>query len=273
VFRTFHYKELMGNGTAFTSGPIENISPLSTFLHGDVHFQDLSTNVVSLVARGMVLVSAVILQRSSVVEWTPVFVAKPEPLSMACKPSAAHGELLPSSSSLWNCSRPRIVDVVFPMPGTLVLSDGELQVNVLYSPYDPADLATKYSAEDSAPYKDSKGRESFVYYESSGANAILSETNVSQPDSLVSHLVRSSWYVFEHESRSYATVRISARLLTLIFTFCFTVFWCWSLGCKGFFAGADCCSLEISCSPCNGRDEEMLPLTSERNEGTFSRII
>jgi hypothetical protein len=213
----------------------------------------------------------VILQRSPV-EWMPVFVAKPEPLSMACIPNTVHGQL-PSSSSLWNCSRPRIVDVVFPMPGTLVLSDGELQVNVLYSLYDPAVLATKYSAEVSAPYKDTKGHESFVYYESSGANAILSEKNLSQPDSLVSHLVRSSCYVIEHESRSYATMKISTRLLTLIVSFCFTVFWCWSLGCMGFFAGADCCCSWLSCSPCNGSDEDNVPLTGGRKESKLSRDI
>jgi hypothetical protein len=159
------------------------------------------------------------------------------------------------------------------MPGTLVLSDGELQVNVFYSPYDTAESATKYSAEGSAPYKDSKGRESFVYYESSGANAILSEKDVSQPGSLVSHLVRSSYYVFEHESRRYATVKVSGRLLTLIFTFCFTIFWCWSLGCKGFFAGADCCCSGISYLPRTGSDEEMVPLTRERKEGKLSRVL
>ena len=264
VFQTFHYEDLMSSGTAFTSGPIDNISPMSTFLIGDGCFDNVSTNVVALVARGMVLVSAVVLQRSPV-EWTPVFVAKPVPLSMACIPNTVKGEV-PSFSSLWNCRSPRIVDVVFPMPGTLVLSDGELQVNVLYSPYDPAVLNSMYSLGGSAPYKDKKGHESYVYYESSGANVIVSEKNVSHSESLVSHLVESSSYVIEHERRSYATVKISVRLLTLIVSFCFTVFWCWSLGCKGFFAGADCCCSRTSCWPRNESDEDIVLLTSRQKE-------
>ena len=274
LFRTLHYKELMGNGTAFESGLIDKVPPLSTFLYGDARFTNLSTDVVALVAEGKVMVSAVLLQRIPAPsdEWIPVSVAKPEPLSMFCTPDTLHNEL-PSSASLWNCSSPRVVNVLFPLPGTGVLSGNALRVNVLYSLHN----ITLYSSDDDtidateSDISDSKrvGTPTFVFSEAAGVQTILSHNNVSQPEDLISDLVMSSSYIIEHESQTYETIKILVRVSTLLVSFLFTLIWCWSLGGKGFFVGGSCCCWDILCCLSNRSDVEKLPLTGARRESMF----
>jgi hypothetical protein len=242
---------------------------MSTFLNGDVFFHDLSTDAVTVVAKGMVMVSTVVLQqvRDSAGEWAPVFVAKPERLSLACIPNVAKDEK-PTPKSCWNCTSPRIVDVVFSMRGTGVLTGGELQVYLLYSSYDSSSASAQEFFEGSPPYKDENGTESFVFDES-GAGTIHRHSKTEyNSDALLSHLVRCSLYTFEHESVGYARVKISVRLFTLAVTFIFTLFWCWSLGIKGFFLG--CCHYSgVSCWPCKKRGEDTLPLTGRGKESTY----
>ena len=263
LLQTFHYKDLMREGVTFASGPITGVSPMSTFFNGDVFFHGLSTDAVTVVAKGMVMVSTVVMQqiRDSAGEWAPVFVARPERLSMACIPNVAK-EKQRAPESRWNCTSPRILDVIFSMPGTGILTGGELQVYLLYSSYDSSSATAQEFFQGSPPYRDKNGTESFVFDES-GAEAIHSQVKAGyNSDALLSHLVRSSLYTFEHESTTYAKVKISVRLLTLIVTFTFTLFWCWSLGIKGFFLG--CCYSGGSCCPCEKRDEDTLPLTGRR---------
>jgi len=267
LLQTFHYKDLMKTGMAFTSGPITGVSPMSTFLNGDLFFHGLSTDAVMVVAKGTMMVSTVILQRLSdhAVDWAPVFVSRPERLSLACIPNVAEHEK-PTTTSRWNCTSPGIVDVVFPMPGTGVLNGGELQVYLLYSSYDSSSASAQEFFHGTAPYKDANGTGSFVFDES-GAETFGSHDNAPTSDALVSRMVRSSVYVFEHESVNYARVKISMRLFTLSVTLIFTLFWCWSLGIKGFFLG--CSYSGGSCWPGGHNEEDTLPLTGRQRKGMY----
>ena len=264
LLQTFHYKDLMKNGIAFSSGPIVGVSPMSTFLNGDAFFNDLSTDVVAVIAEGMVMTSTIVLQQLSehAVDWAPVFVSKPERLSLACIPDVAKHEEA-TTKSRWKCTSPRIVDVQFQMPGTGVLNGGELQVYLLYSSYDSSSASAQEFFHGSAPYKDANGTGSFVFDES-GTVAVSTHDTVSAENDILHRIVRSSVYTFEHESTRYSRVKIAVRLLALVVTFVFTLFWCWSLGSKGFFLG--CCCSGVSCWP-RSRSEDTLPLARRQKQG------
>lgn len=240
---------------------------MSTFLNGDVFFHGISTDAVSVVANGMIMVSAVVLQQLSdhAADWAPVFVSRPDRLSFACIPNVSRYEN-PTTKSTWNCTSPRIVDVVFAMPGTGILNGGELQAYLLYSSYDSSSASAQEFFHGIAPYKDMNGTGSFVFDES-GSGTIQANNKVSNSDYLVSHVVRSSSYVFQHESMTYSRVKISVRLLTLSVTFAYTLFWCWSLGIRGFFRG--CCRSCRCCSPAETRrSEDSTPLTRKRRKAS-----
>jgi hypothetical protein len=59
------YRHLMSHGSAFTSGVISNVPATSQSLQGVAKFNDLSNEAVAMVARGSVLVSAIVFQRQS----------------------------------------------------------------------------------------------------------------------------------------------------------------------------------------------------------------
>ena len=268
LLQTFHYKDLMRKGEAFTSGPITNVSPMSTFLTGDVFFHGLSLEAVSMVANGFLMVSAIVMQQLSdhAADWAPVFVSRPDRLSLACIPDVKKYEK-PTTKSSWNCTSPRIVDVVFAMPGTGILNGGELQAYLLYSSYDSSNASAQEFFHGMAPYKDANGTESFVFDES-GSRMIRPNDKVSA--SLLSQMVASSSYTFEHDSTTYSKVKITVRLLTLIVTFIFTVLWCWSLGVRGFFVGCSrfgCCC----CHRRSGNDEDTTSLTGRQRKTSECR--
>lgn len=264
LFQTYRYGELMSNGTAFVSRPIQGVSPLSTFLYGDAIFSHIPIEAVALVARGRVLVSAVILQRNPETssDWIPAFIAKPEPLSLHCM--REHLSRHPSVNSRWTCTSPRTIDVLFQMPGTGIMSNEDVQVNVLYSllprSYNPLKMSST-NDEDSVV----ESRPSFVYSETDDITKFISNVTALDPDDVLADLVQSSSYVVDHESSLYANVQWGVRLFTLTLTFVFTCVWCWCMGMKGFFAtgGQECCCNSIFCCLRARETEDMLPLSGK----------
>jgi hypothetical protein len=246
-FQSYRYAELMGNGTAFTSGDLLGISPLSTFLHGDAFFEGITLEAVGLVSKGMVLVSAVVLQRSPAASsgWIPIFISKPERLSMSCAKSSLLRKK--SGGTLWDCASPRVIDVLFPMPGTGILSTEELQLNVLYSIFDPTSRPEREkNVKSSMQIADAvfESASSFVFSNSEELTKRLpSLKHFSGTNKILGDAVRRSFYIIEHESSLYEDVGIAVRLLTISATLLFSAVWFWSLGSRGFCAAGskDCC--------------------------------
>ena len=189
AFESTEYQSLLLSGMAFSSGPIRNVPPASTFLRGDGFFPNMSTPLLDLVNRGLFVSSTVVLQRyrqqDSTSIWRPVFISKPYTVTMICSKT---------TESTNSCYSPRIVDVLFGMPGSGILSGDELQINVLYGP-----------------------------------NRLIPTTllasNLTTPKELLSELVTSSQYLLKHESHFYSNLSSGVRLFTLVVSVCFMVFW------------------------------------------------
>ena len=161
------YRYLMSHGHAFTSGIISSVPATSQSLRGSVKFNNLSSNSVALVARGSVLISAIVFQRepeeddndyddmSSVInanntnvtheenpyvkQWSPVLILGSKRLDMICimndnnKNNNHHSDKRQEEPTTWNCSSRRIVDAFFSLPNAAVLTGGDLRVDILLS--------------------------------------------------------------------------------------------------------------------------------------------
>ena len=231
------YQQIMKRGIAFTSSPIPTIPPMSSFLRGDARYSNITSPVVALVARGMIFTSTVLMQLNENQMWIPLSVSAPEQLSMACvvAEDTADGkgfrneDSVPLSiASTWDCTSPRIVDVLFSMPGTAVLSGRPLQVNVLYA-------FQKFPNEI----------KSMVYAE--GVNDLFRNyvINIDDSEVLLETIVSHSTYTLEHASPSHESLNIFVRLLAWVVTMLFMGRWCQRMGVKGFLGLSDhgCCWL------------------------------
>lgn len=231
-FQTPQYHALMKRGTAFTSSPITGVPPMSSYLRGDARFVNLTAPMVAIVAQGMVITSTVVMQwNANCGVWTPLSVSAPEQLSMVCAMSTADTVPL-SATTTWECTTPRIINVLFSMPGTAVVTGNDLQVTVIYD--------FQHFANNQA---------SLVY--TGGASdyfRIYNINNNDNPQALVEKLVLQSTYTMEHESSGHETLSITVRLLTFIVTILFMNYWCQQMGAKGYLAFSDesCKSLNIN---------------------------
>ena len=155
---------------AVTSGLVRDVPATSSFVSGDVDFEDLSTDALALVTGGRVTFVTVLLQRRTPSssspppaggdrrngEWTTVSVSRPSVLDLAC---TAEGTAMreDSATTEWNCTCPRTVDVLFSLPHTAILAWGaDVRVDILFSTEltDDDDEAMAGPTEASGRYRD-----------------------------------------------------------------------------------------------------------------------
>jgi hypothetical protein len=271
-FQSFRYRAAMHDGWAFVSGPIIDVPPMSVFLRGDSYFDLLSTETAAMVAQGMIVQSTVVMQGdSSTGDWTPVSISTPERLAMHCTADTKKA----TWESKWSCVSPRIVDVLFSLPGTGILSGEELQIVILYSiettPYSfhreyayddlRRDIGyTQYSYDDIMEVDDA----SYVYSDTPGASSLLFNTRANRTSDGIEELVKSSSYMVQHESPLYAQINIAVRLSTLMITTIFLIFWCRALDMKVILFGCRCRKTSCGCGAKQGTHEEGIPLTKKQ---------
>lgn len=241
------YRYLMSHGHAFTSGVIPNVPPTSQSLRGSVKFNNLSSRALALVARGSVLVSAVVFQSPhpndshdtnnstsyNTKKWSPVLILSAKRLDMNCKLNKNHGE---NDALTWTCSSHRIIDAFFSLPNTDVLTGGDLRIDILLSHH-----KTQKSLSDSPWFNERGGVMGGVdddYAKNFNDNLDLPEAEkillavpvVSHPQMLLSELSTKSVYKIEHQSVAYSNVVEITRMFSLTATIIFLCFWWYSMG-------------------------------------------
>lgn len=248
------YRHLMPHGSAFTSGVISDVPATSQYLQGVAKFNDLSNEAVAMVARGSVLVSAIVFQRQSqdvpgsttetiptgsigidVQQWSPVLILNPKQLDMFCKlrqrrrTSNAPIELM--DPIRWDCTSRHIVDAFFSLPNTAVLIGGDLRVDVLLSYRVPRTLMAGSASMDEEFATDGIHDDDFSY--DSNVDATLSEAEkiLSIADESFNHKVllaeisERSVYKLEHESVTYENVVEITRIIAFVVTLAFLCYW------------------------------------------------
>ena len=220
-------------GTAFDSGIIRSVPLISTFLYGDAEFQELSTETVALVARGLVEASVAVQQRVGG-HWHLMYLSSPKTVSMACERHDYSLEF--SKQSVWDCKSPRIIDVVFSLPEVSVYAGGDVRVNVLYSlkSGDGNSMTVNITETGDPQY-------SYVYTKSYRASMIFSSVQIKQPSLRVSEIVSSSAYLLEYMSPLAMQVDTIVRLSTFLISLVFVIFWCYSMGVTGCLCCLDAC--------------------------------
>lgn len=261
VDRKFEF--FMGQGIALSSGPVQNVPAMSTFLWGDINFSKLSNDAVALVTNGSVLVSTAVFQRkteggevsydertktsrSKKHEWIPVSVSKPERLEMVCS--------YVKTDNLWNCTAPRIIDILFSLPETGVLTGSDIRVETLFSYYapQPSDVWNRQLQQQehqlqqeqqqqlqgvSHPHEEKHHRHHHPKKTAEDrAKDILSSSDHSNPKRSLYEISLSGSYIFNHQRQSYAKLISVVRLLALAVSFSFAVYWARKMGLSGFFS-------------------------------------
>jgi len=256
------YRHLMSHGSAFTSGVISDVPATSQSLQGIAKFNDLSNEAVAMVARGSVLVSAIVFQRqrppgeiapaqpvlgqinersnasisSDVQRWSPVLILNPKQLDMFCtlrrkRHDTSTTSIDPSEPIRWDCTSRHIVDAFFALPNTAVLIGGDLRVDVLLS-YREA-RTSAWINEELAPTAIS---DDYFSYDSIGeatlsdAQKLLSKADASLGHkALLAEISIKSTYTLEHESSTYENVVEITRIIAFIITVAFLCYWCLSM--------------------------------------------
>jgi hypothetical protein len=150
---------------------------------------------------------------------------------MACSTDST----FPDNSTRWYCVRPRIVDVLFSLPGTGILSGEDLALVVLYSIEEPPYFPQRTLKAKQFAYDDDVlqlHEASYVFSDAPGAASLLFSTDLENLKGDLEELVRASMYTIEHENSLYSTIDIAVRLSTLIFTTLFLILWSRALGMK-----------------------------------------
>jgi len=220
------YEFFLSSGEAVTSGPIKDVPAMSSFLYGDMTFTGLSSDAVALVTKGSVLTSTAVFQRriddnaesnKNAEEWYPVSISEPKRLDMVCK--------YYSKKSAWNCNAPQIVDVLFSLPATAVLTGGDIRVDTIFSYY------------PLQPYDSWNRRLTDKSDNDLTADDVLSGADTSNPHRLLKQLSRTSAYILRHQRPAYAETIVIVRCVSLTISFCFLIYWIAKIGFIGF-----CCN-------------------------------
>ncbi|KAL7550685.1 hypothetical protein ACHAWF_013902 [Thalassiosira exigua] len=290
------YRYLMSHGHAFTSGVIPNVPPTSESLRGSAKFNDLSSNAVSLVTRGSVLVSVVVFQRQTpaaagmdsgssgaesdpaVKHWSPVLILSSKRLDMTCKLNKKKGKTQKREAPSWSCKSSRIIDAFFSLPNTAVLLGGDLRVDVLLSHHKThnsllaEDLRINergglmYADDDYIIQELEDGM-----FDLSEADKILSSADVSHPQELLAEMCTKSVYTLEHESMVFNDLVEATRIFSLAVTMLFLLYWLWSIGIMDRIGNADedapetngpiqfmATKIKILCRSCDGNNPQGL---------------
>jgi hypothetical protein len=243
---TPRYRYIMSHGYAFTSGVMSNVPPTSQSLTGTLTVNNMSSNAVAMVARGSVLVSAIIFQRPSPDDdvatnktleygfWSPVLILSSKRLDLFCK---LNGN--PKKSEIiaptWNCSSDHILEAFFSLPNTAVLMGGDIRVEILISYQktksdSPIEnhwlnkLGGNIGADDDYIVHDFNDQ-----FDLSEAEKVLSFADVSHHQELLAELSTKSVYKFQHESIAYNNVVEATRMISLVVTIVFICYWMWSM--------------------------------------------
>jgi hypothetical protein len=261
------------DGVVFSSGPMDDVSVFTTFLYGDVTYSSLTSASVSFIAEGLVEYSTVVLQQRLGkdplldTEWLPVSVSKPQPLSMVCDRDM---DSAPKEYSLlWNCKSPRIVDVLFSLPDTSILTGGPMRVDTVISRASQLTISQKKKAQPSLSTVNRNNTTkpligSIIYSNNVSDKDVLVNADWTSPDELLLEIAHSASYKFTHSSELRTKVLIVIRIASLLLSITFICFWFWCMGINGFFFIGDC-SL-CSCTRDYGQSEEHLELKKHRKE-------
>ncbi len=228
---------LMSKGVAFTTGPLSNfVTSTSTFLFGDVFFENLpGSALLDFLAKGDIFYSTILFQKSknhptTESEWSPIYVSQPTRLPMVCTQqnhtttddSATITNTDNQKEELWNCQSPRLVNIVFSMPGTPVLTNNDVRVDTILSYFN----SPITNLDDLLLHSDRITNQQNSTFAAS-----------TDPQSTLDIIASSASYRdLEHPRSFFLNFTPNARIWTIIFTFSFFLFWCWSMGLKGFFA-------------------------------------
>lgn len=241
---TPRYRYLMSHGYAFTSGVISNVPPTSQSLSGTLNVNNLSSGAVALVARGSVLVSAIIFQRPSpdddvasnkTVEygfWSPVLILSSKRLEMICKLNGNPNERTKNDARTWNCISGHIIEALFSLPNTAVLMGGDMRVEILLS-YQKSPMENLWFNDRGGiigAHDDYIVRDVNEDFDLSEAEKILSSADVSRPQDLLAELSTKSEYKIEHESIAYNNIVEATRMISSVLTMVFICYWIWSMG-------------------------------------------
>jgi hypothetical protein len=213
---------LLYEGYVFESGVVNRIPVIATYLYGDAIFTSLSTESVALVAQGSLEVEVEVLQQELSKEWSVMYMSNKKTVSMACDKR---------SDGTWDCKTPRIIDIVFSMPETLVYAGGDISTNVYYS------LNTGRKTKNDYHYSGNTTIDiSHVYTKGKDAASLISYVH-STDNSLVEEIVVSSEYTLEHMSYLAMKVDTFVRLATFLVSVCFLFYWLYNMGMKSLFSG------------------------------------
>ena len=256
------YRHLMSHGSAFTSGVISDVPATSQSLQGVAKFNNLSNEAVAMVARGSVLVSAIVFQRqrpsrdtsppqtvpgrtnetiskanisSDVQQWSPVLILNPKKLDMFCKlrrkRHTSTTSIDPSEPIRWDCTSRHIVDAFYALPNTAVLIGGDIRVDVLLSYRVPLTSITS-SAWMNEEFANNGVHDDYFSYDSNGdTNLSDAEKLLLKADLSVSHkgllteISEKSVYKLEHESVLYENVVEITRIMAFVITVAFVCYW------------------------------------------------
>ena len=230
------YRYIMSHGHAFTSGVMTNVPPTAQSLTGSVTFKNLSSDAVSLVASGSVMVSAIVFQRPDMnyddilinndsssngnEQWSPVLILSSKRLEMVCK--------LNSKARTWNCSSRGIIDAFFSLPNAAVLVGGELRVDILLASHrkilQEDGLGGRKGTDDDYVVRDIDERMHL-----SEEEKVLLSADTSHPQQLLEELTKKSVLKIEHESVAYDRVIEGTRILLLATTILFLCYWQWRM--------------------------------------------
>ncbi len=236
------YRYIMSHGHAFTSGVISDVPPTAQSITGFVYIKKLSSNAVSLVASGSVLVSVIVFQRpgmnynDSVTNntlgkvndpWSPVLILSSKKLEMMCNLNDKHNEA-DFGARTWNCSSRDIIDAFFSLPNSAVLMGGDLRVDVL--------LVSHRKTRQEDGHGGSKGTDDDYVFRDVNDDVNLSEeekillsADTSHPQQLLEELTTKSVFKMEHESIGYDRVVEGTRIVLLAITTMFICFWRWRM--------------------------------------------
>ena len=243
---TPRYRYIMSHGYAFTSGVLSNVPPTSQSLTGTLTVNNLSSNAVAMVARGSVLVSAIIFQRPSPDDdvatnktleygfWSPVLILSSKKLDLFCKlnDDSQKSKII---GPTWNCSSGHIIEAFFSLPNTAVLMGGDLRIEILLSyqktksdsPMENHWLNKRggnIGADDDYVVHDFNDE-----FDLSEAEKVLSSADVSHHQELLAELSTKSVYKFQHESIAYNNLVEATRMISLVVTIVFICYWMWSM--------------------------------------------
>jgi hypothetical protein len=261
------------DGVIFTSGPMNDVSVFTTFLYGDVTYSSLTSASVSFIAEGLVEYSTVVSQqplgKDPLVdtEWLPVSMSKPQPLSMVCNHDL--DSTSKEYSLLWNCKSPRLVDVLFSLPDTSILTGGAIRVDTIISLATQTNVTEKKMVRPSLSIiKQNNATKplvgSIIYSNNISDRDELANADWTAPQELLLEIAHSASYKFTHSSELRTKVLIVVRIASLFLSIIFICFWFWCMGINGFFFIGNCslCSYTRE----SERSEEYLKLKKHRKE-------